>query len=114
MKLEIESLDELKQLAVMLTANAPELIQQILTKLTETQMTLDELKTKVEAENTVIDSAMTLLNGLSAQIRDLSTDPAKLQALADEIDAKTAALSASVAANTPATPPAPPAPTPAP
>jgi prefoldin subunit 5 len=64
--------------------------------------TLDDVKTKVEAENTVIDSAITLLGDLSAQIAALKNDPAALQALADEIDAKKAALAAAVAANTPA------------
>lgn len=65
---------------------------------------LDALKTAVEAENTVIDSAITLLNGLSAQITALKDDPVALQALADEVAAKATTLSDAVAANTPAAP----------
>lgn len=74
-------------------------------------MTLDDIKAKVDAENTVIDSAVALLGGLSAKITELAgevaaagQDPAKLQALADEIDAKSAELAAAVTANTPAAP----------
>lgn len=72
---------------------------------------LTALQTKVTAENTVIDSAVTLLNGLSAEIKTLITassntvDPIALQAIVDGIDAKTVALAAAVVANTPATPP---------
>ena len=62
---------------------------------------LDRLKASVEAENTVIASAEALLAGLAQQIRDLASDPAALNALADEVDAKTAELSAAVTANTP-------------
>lgn len=65
---------------------------------------LDDLKAKVEAEQTVIDSAIALLNGLSAQIKAASLDSATMQSLADEVSAKTAALAAAVAANTPAAP----------
>lgn len=61
------------------------------------------------AQNTdVVVSAITLLSNLSTQIRELSTDPAALQALADQIDANNSALAEAVAANTPAAP-APPA-----
>ena len=72
---------------------------------------LTALQTKVTAENTVIDSAVTLLNGLSAEIKTLITassntvDPIALQAIVDGIDAKTVALAAAVVANTPAAPP---------
>ena len=39
-------------------------------------MELDRLTTEVSETNTVMDSAITLLNGLSAQIRALKDDPA--------------------------------------
>lgn len=57
---------------------------------------VDELTAKVTAEETVIDSVATLLNGLSAIIADLKTqlaaaiaanDPAAIQAVADSLDA---------------------------
>jgi hypothetical protein len=61
---------------------------------------MDQLIAAVTAENTVIDSAITLLNGLSAQIAATAGDPAKVTALAAEVTAKTKALSDAVAANT--------------
>ena len=63
---------------------------------------LDRLTASVAAEDTVIDSAVALINGLAQQIRDHANDPAALNALADDIDAKSAALSEAVTANTPA------------
>lgn len=66
-------------------------------------MTLDDLLAKVQAEKTVEDSAIALLNGLSAQLKAAiaSNDPAKIQAVADAIDNNTATLSAAITANTP-------------
>lgn len=63
---------------------------------------LDAVKAAVEDENTVIDSAVTLLTELSAQIVALKDDPAALQALADEVNTKKQALAEAVTANTPA------------
>lgn len=71
---------------------------------------LSALSTEVEQNASAIDSAAVLLGTLSQQIRDLSTDPAALQALADQIDANTATLTTAVAANTPAAAPVDPAP----
>ena len=68
--------------------------------------TLADLQAAVTAEDTVIDSAMTLLAGLAAQIAALQPNQAAIDALAADVTAKTAALSAAVAANTPAAPPA--------
>jgi len=57
------------------------------------------------ANNTEVDqSAIALLNGLSAQIEALKTDPAALQGLADTLKSSSAALAAAVVANTPAAP----------
>jgi hypothetical protein len=54
------------------------------------------------AENEILQaSAITLLEGLSAKIIELKDDPAALQALADEVTAKSAALAAAIQANTP-------------
>jgi hypothetical protein len=71
---------------------------------------LQDLTDAVAAEDTVIDSAIVLIEGFAAQLAAAGTDPAKLAALSADITAKTAALAAAVAANTPAAP----APTPAP
>lgn len=70
---------------------------------------LDALNTAVANETTVDQSVITLLNGLSQQLKDAiaAADPAAIQAVVDQIDTNTAALSAAVAANTPVTAPAP-------
>ncbi len=65
---------------------------------------MDDLKAAVDAEDTVIASAVTLLNGLGAQIAATAGDPAKVAALAADVNAQAAALAAAVAANTPAAP----------
>ena len=68
---------------------------------------LDDLQAAVTAEDTVIDSAITLINGIPALIAAAGTDPAKLAALQTDITTKSQALAAAVAANTPAAPPTP-------
>lgn len=67
--------------------------------------TVDQIQADVTAEDTVIDSAVTLLQGLSAALTAAGTDPAKLDALKADIEAKTATLSAAIVANTPGAPP---------
>jgi hypothetical protein len=68
---------------------------------------LTDLQAAVAAEDTVIDSAITLLQGLSAALTAAGTDPVALAALNADITAKTASLSAAITANTPAAPAAP-------
>lgn len=63
---------------------------------------LDTLKTKVQETTTVEQSAIELLNGLGAQIAALKEDPAALQALSDQLTAKSSELASAVTANTPA------------
>lgn len=63
---------------------------------------LDDLQAAVAAEDTVIDSAIALINGIPALIAAAGTDPAKLQALQADITSKSQALAAAVTANTPA------------
>lgn len=67
-------------------------------------MTVDDILAKVTAEKTVVDSAVALLSQLSQAIKDAGTDPAKLQALSDAIDAQQSELASAVTANTPAAP----------
>mgnify|MGYP003622935208 CR=1 FL=1 len=70
--------------------------------------TLQDITDAVNAESTVEDSIITLLNGISQQLKDaLATgaDPAAIQAIVDQIDADTAKVADAVTANT--TPPAP-------
>ena len=63
---------------------------------------LDSLTQEVHANSAVVDSAITLINGLAARIEDLKDDPTQMQALADELRAKSVALGEAVKANTPA------------
>ena len=65
---------------------------------------IDDLQDAVAQEDTVIASAITLINGIPALIAAAGTDPAKLQALQADITAKSQSLAAAVAANTPAAP----------
>lgn len=83
--------------------NVYQLIERRLEHMT---LQLDHLAQDVARNGTVIDSAVQLIQGLVAQVRDLKTkiedpaDQAKIDALADEIEAKLAPLSAAVQANT--------------
>lgn len=62
------------------------------------------LVTTVSAQGTVIESAITLLNGLAAQLEAAKDDPAQIQAIIDQVTAQSGALAAAVQANTPAAP----------
>lgn len=65
---------------------------------------LNTLKSEVENNTAVDQSAIQLLHGLAAQIATLKEDPAALQTLADNLRSASAELAAAVAANTPADP----------
>ncbi len=62
---------------------------------------LEALKVQVERCTTVTQSAVTLLNGLSAQIMALKDDPVALADLATKLQSDVDGLAASVSANTP-------------
>lgn len=66
--------------------------------------TLDDVLAEVQAEKTVVDSAVVLIGGLSDQLKAAGGDPAKIQAVIDAIDANKAELAAAVQAGTPAAP----------
>ena len=63
---------------------------------------LDTLTQDVATESGVVQSAVTLVNGLAQQIKDAGTDPAQLKALTDQMEANAKTLADAVAANTPA------------
>jgi ABC-type transporter Mla subunit MlaD len=63
---------------------------------------LESLTAQVEQNNTVIGSALALINGFAAQLAAAGTDPAKLQALQDSLKAQDDQLAEAVAKNTPA------------
>lgn len=63
---------------------------------------LTELTAEVTNNTTVEQSAITLLQGLKAQLDAAGTDPVALKALSDQLAANDTALAAAVTANTPA------------
>lgn len=63
---------------------------------------LADLQAAVTADTSVTASAVTLLQGLSAQLAAAGTDPVALQGIIQELNTNTAALADAVAANTPA------------
>jgi hypothetical protein len=86
-----------------------ELLQQILAnteRLLKEQvreaMDLTQIQSKVTAQTTVVQSAVTLLGELSALIKANVNNPTALQAIADGIDANSISLANAVTANTPA------------
>lgn len=91
------------------TTNMSAKLDQVLSLLTQEQgdlktmaATVDQVLTATQNEMTVEQSAITLLQQLSAQISAAGTDPVKLQSVLDLINNNTTALAAAVAANTPA------------
>lgn len=62
---------------------------------------LKTIQDAVTNSTTVEQSAITLLQGLAAQIASIKNDPVAIQALADQINANSSALAAAVTANTP-------------
>lgn len=62
---------------------------------------LSQLQSDVAAQNTVVQSVVTLLQGLKAKLDAAGTDPVALKALSDQLEANTKALSDAVTANTP-------------
>jgi hypothetical protein len=83
-----------------------DLLNQILTGVQNLANELAQLQADVAAEDTVVDSAVTLLTGIKAALDAAiaSGNPAALTALSADIQAKTAVLSQAVATNTPAAP----------
>jgi hypothetical protein len=67
----------------------------------KTMAAIDDLATAVAAEDTVIASAVTLLQGIPGLISAAGTDPAKLAALQTDIQNQTANLAAAVLVGTP-------------
>lgn len=65
---------------------------------------LDDLTAEVAADTAVESSAVTLIQGLAAQIAAAGTDPVALKALTDSLTTSSTALAAAVTANTPVAP----------
>lgn len=86
-------------------------LRRLITMSGNLQSSIDALTAQVTAEDTVIDGAVTLINGFAAQLaaavaaaQAAGASPAQLQALTDlgtTIQGKSTALAAAVTANTP-------------
>lgn len=63
---------------------------------------LSKLEQEVSENKTVMQSAVTLLQGLKQKLDEAGTDAVKLKELSDELDSNTNALAEAVSANTPA------------
>jgi uncharacterized coiled-coil protein SlyX len=70
-------------------------------KLMNTDQAIAALTTKVAEQGTVIESAVTLITGLAAQLQAAKDDPQQIQAIIDQVEAQRSALAAAVLANTP-------------
>lgn len=66
---------------------------------------LDDLTAAVAHNTDVENSAITLLQGLKAQLDAAGTDPVKLAELSASLGTSTDALAAAITANTPTVPP---------
>lgn len=71
--------------------------------------TMQDILSHVEAQDTVEDGVITMLQQISQQLKDAQAqnDPQAVQNIINRIDANTKKLSDAVAANTPADPTAP-------
>ena len=65
---------------------------------------LTALTAQVDETDTVIQSAVVLIEGIAAALKAAGTDPAKLAELQTNLKTNADALAAAVAANTPAAP----------
>ena len=83
------------------------MLQSLISQGTTLMTDLTQLKAAVDAEGTVVQGAVTLIEGLAAKIAALPPDQASIDALAAEVKGQSDALAAAVAANTPAAPAAP-------
>jgi len=65
-------------------------------------MAFDALKAAVEANSSVTASAVLMLQGLAAELREAlaNQDPAAMEVLVDQLESQTLALAEAVAANT--------------
>ncbi len=68
------------------------------------EQALEDLRSEVERNSNVVQSATALISRLASLIGDAADDPDQVRALADQLSSTSDALAAAVAANTPAQP----------
>ena len=88
------------------------LLREILQEVKKMSGSLDGLTTQIASTDSVIASAVTMIQGFAAQLAAAGTDPTKLAALQSDLQSHTQALADAGAANTPAAQPSAPASTP--
>jgi len=76
-------------------------LNSINTKINQMANELQTLQQEVAENNTVMQSAIALLQGLKQRLDEAGTDPAALAQLSADLDANTNALAEAVTANTP-------------
>jgi len=101
-KLEVEELAPLMAKLDLILSKLSTLEQMLMT----TDEAIAALAAKVAEQSTVVESAVTLINGLAAQLTAAADDPAQIMAIVDSLTAQSGALAGAVEANTPP-PPAP-------
>ena len=79
-------------------------LDQLLQGATTMAIDLTQLTTDVSADTDAVNSAVTLLTQLAAEITANANDPVALAALAASLETNTANLAAAVTQNTPAAP----------
>ena len=62
---------------------------------------MDDLQAQVQSTKGVIQSAVVLIRGLKERLDEAGTDPAKLNAIREDLDQRDDELAAAVAANSP-------------
>lgn len=82
------------------------LLQQEERQIVATQQTMTDLQNAITNNNTVVGSAVTLIQGIAKQLADAvaSSDDAAVENLVAQLNTDAHALAAAVAANTPAAP----------
>lgn len=81
-----------------------EALNTIIKRLNQMALNFSRLEAEVTEISSAVDSAVTLIQRIAQEIRDSITNQAKLEELANSLDAKATALAEAVAANTPAEP----------
>jgi peptidoglycan hydrolase CwlO-like protein len=82
--------------------NVLALLQTLVTQGVTMSKELDDLTAQVAANTNLEQSAVTMIQGLAAQIAAAKNDPAAIQALSDQLNTSATALTNAITANTPA------------